>query len=160
MRIFIENINKHSEKINKLLKYHQNSEQFVEIYSTEGIFKITTKNIFKLKYIDAPLEKIKNFLNSQLSIIIDKTQIIYEIVNQIPVNHTDIFIKINNYCLHKNSEIKYVIEEIYDRYDYLNETNIDILYDTNTSYIELPDEIDLQDLSVKKELYELLCYFN
>lgn len=159
MRIFIENFNKHSVKINKLLKSYQTSDKFTMIYSVEGIFKITEQNILKLKFLDSPVEKCKNFLDSQLSIIIDRTQIIDEIASQIPIIHTDIFTKVNYYSLHENSKIKYVIEETYDTYEYFDETVIDTICDTNTCYIELPDETNLQDISVRKELNELLCYF-
>jgi hypothetical protein len=158
MRIFIENAN--HTKINELF---QCSQQFVNIYSIEGIFNITKQHIFKLKFIDGSLEKIDNYSGSKLSVIIDKSEIVHEIVYQIPREHTSLLIKKNTYGLNENSPIKYIVEEIYDVDDYLknkpNDNNID--YDnTHECYIEIQNNTNLEDFSIKMELNKLLSYFN
>jgi len=163
MRIFIHN-NINPNKITELLKnYHQYSEQYVEIYSKEGIYKITSNNLFQLKHSDIPLEKIENFLGSKVRVIIDKSDIINEIAYQIPANHLNILIKKNYYGLHENSAIKYVIEETYDATEYFknkilpkNETDINM----NTCYIEVPNNLNLHDTNIKSDIYKLLSWFN
>jgi hypothetical protein len=147
-------------KMKELFKFYQKKEQLIEIYSTEGIFYIYPKQMFKMKHYDVPSQHFDDFIGTGLSVIIDKTKIVHEIVYQIPVEHVYTFIKKHHICFDNNMPLKLIVEEICDENNILNEdilTNIPL--QDNISYIYLPDDIDIQENSVKKKLNELLFYF-
>ncbi len=85
MRIFIKDYNKKklSDFMVLLNKYYMNSEQYIEIYSKEGMYKINDKECLKIISFDKEPKIFNNFYNNN-SIFVDYSKLTSEKTNQIP----------------------------------------------------------------------------
>lgn len=109
MKIYIENIDpkKINGKLINLNKFLIKKEEYIDLYSQEGIYKISSKTINKIKEYSEqkPMKIVSPFLA-----IVDYTKIISEPVNRIPNYHcADHMVEIN-YSIHKSSNVKFVVK--------------------------------------------------
>jgi hypothetical protein len=161
MRLFIKDYNnkKLSDFTGLLDKYYNTSENYVDIYSKDGIYRINQKDCLKINTIDKEIHTINNYYKNE-TIMIDYSIFLTEQVYQIPSEHISIPIKKYNYSLNKNSKIKLIIEHInIDKSHQTFFTNGNI---TNSIYFyfEIPDELDINNNIVKEELFVFLSLLN
>jgi len=109
MKIYIENIDpkKINDKLVNLNKFLIKKEEYIDLYSQEGIYKISSNTINKIKEYSEqkPMKIVSPFLA-----IVDYTKIISEPVDRIPIYHlSDHMVEIN-YSIRKSSIVKLVVK--------------------------------------------------
>jgi hypothetical protein len=162
MKIYIDDYNPYtlSNKLTKLKKYLVNTNQYIEIYSDDGIFYIDDLGIYKIIIIQDETIKYTS-TQTNCRFLIDKTKSYKENVTNIPLNHINNTIHKYEYKLDLRSKIKLVIEGTInptnniDQIDHINnslnnESNILI---PNNFYFEILDKnIDFNELFDNNDL--------
>jgi len=133
MKIYINNYNPHNllNKLNKLEKYLINNNNYIEIFSDNGIFYIDELGIYKIIIIKDESIKYTSALSNYI-FLIDKTKYYKENVTNIPLNHINNTVYKYEYKLDIKSKIKLVIEGNIDKVD-----NTDILINNNKNKLNL-----------------------
>ena len=176
MKVYVLNydLNKISSTIPKLLKLTMTVSEGVEIYSTEGIFYIDNNTTYKLLYNNESIIKLENYYE-QLHLVIDKSIITRDITCQLPPKHL-LANPIKTFIFKKNpqSKIKFIIignSSNNINYNNINHNNMNTPFmDTNFNkdlqviisdfYIDVPDDIDLNNIFIKEEISEFLSLLN
>jgi hypothetical protein len=166
MKIYINHFNLFclNSLLKDLKKYHLKTENYLQFYSSDGIFIINESEILQLKPIDRDITMLKNFYND-FTLIVDPSFYIVEKVFQIPTKYALIKMKKTIFTLNndKNSNLKLVIEmEIIDKiengFNFLNTNNNDLQF--KDIYFELPNETNIDNILVKEELIVFLSLLN
>jgi hypothetical protein len=153
MKIYINNfnINVLSEIMELLSSYLVEEELHNQIYSIDGIYLIDEKNITKLISIDNDIKILKNY-HENFTLIVDPSYYVSENANAIEPQHIVIKIRRHIYKLNKQSRIQLVIEgRTLEKPDNMTPNDI---------YFEMPNDIDINNILVKKELIEFLSLLN
>jgi len=163
MKIYINHFNLDilSDLIKNLNEYHVNTEEYIQIFSSDGLYKIDQASTLKLNPVDHDILILNNFYKN-FNLIVDPSFYIIEKVVQIPLEHIASKIKRNIFSIHSNSRIKLIIEtDIYIKsqtdFSFLNTENGEHPIDI---YFELPNGTNIEDTLVKEELIEFLSILN
>lgn len=150
MKLYIENYNIENifKKQKSLDQFLSNKSNIFEVYSTDGIYVVDQKNIYKLSILDKNIIKINNFIE-KYNILIDKSEITTKNVNQIPFDN--FILKAENYIykLNNKSRIKLVLNLI------LNKT---MEYIPADFYFDIPDDLDVNSPLFKQDIQEFLFH--
>jgi len=126
MKYYISNIKVFDiEKMKILSSCIKNENDYLMIFSLDGIFKINkkTNQLQKIYYKDKQINYIKN---DKYDILEETSETNYIDVTQIPLEHFSKKIKEEIYTMRENAKIKFVIlrngEEIIDFYFETNES--------------------------------------
>ena len=156
MKIYINNFN--LEILPTIMKlfndYYINSKTYIQIYSIDGIYEIDESSVTKLNCFDNDIQIFKNYYDN-FTLILDPSYYITEKVNSINSEHISTRMKRCVFGLNKDSKIKLVIEGVLfektaNNYD-INPTDI---------YFEMPNNTDINDALVKKEIIVFLSLLN
>jgi hypothetical protein len=157
MKIYINNFNLYIlpdvlELLNeKIVKTKTN----IQVYSIDGIYSVEEKTTKKLNYFDNNITILKNYYNN-ITLIVDPSYYTTELVNYINPEHISRKIIRYFFEIEKNSKLKLVIEgEIVEDINQ-NEHDINLC----DMYFELPNNIDINDAFVKKEIIVFLSLLN
>jgi len=171
MKIYINHFNLCilPDLLKNLSKYKINSEEFLQLYSPDGIYLIDHSSTMKLKPVDHDIVILNNFYENY-TLIVDPSFYIVEKTQQIPPEHISTKMKREIYNLNKNSitnknSIKLVIEfeEIIQTdtgFDFLNKNTIEYGYIPKDIYFELSNSSNINDALVKEELIVFLSLLN
>jgi hypothetical protein len=140
-------------------EYYSKSETYIQIYSSEGIYKIDNSSITKLISNDIDIKKLQNYYNN-FTLIVDPSYFISQTVNQISPNHTSTTLKRNIYKINANSNLQLVIEcEVKEEHNYYKNTIENVII-PNDMYFELPNDTNINDTLVKNEIIVFLSLLN
>ena len=161
MKIYINNLN--LEILSDIMKiyndYYIKSETYIQIYSSEGIYKIDNSIITKLISTDIDIKKLENYYNN-FTLIVDPSYFTPQTVNQISPNHTSTTLKRNIFKIYANSNLQLVIEcEVKEEHNYYK-NSIEHVIIPNDMYFELPNDTNINDTLVKNEIIEFLSLLN
>jgi hypothetical protein len=180
MKVYVLNydLNKISNAVSELLKLTKTASEGIEIYSTEGIFYIDNNNTYKLLYTDKNITKLQNYYE-QLELVIDKSVITREITSQLPPKHLANPIKTFVFKKDPQSKIKLVIigNNSFNNINNINSNTMNNSNNMNTPfmekkfnkdlqviisdfYMDVPDDIDLNNIFIKEEISEFLSMLN
>lgn len=171
MKIYINHFNLLvlPDLLKTLTKYKTSSEEFLQLYSPEGIFLIDQGSTMKLNPIDHDIEILQNFYE-EFTLIVDPSFYILEKVVQIPPDHISRNImresfKISDKSITKNKLIKLVIEyekvnESESGFNFFNNNKSENGYVPKDIYFELPNGSNIKDALVKEELIVFLSLLN
>jgi len=165
MKIYIDHFNLHilPDLIKTLSEYRMSSEEFLQLYSHEGIYLIDQNSTIKLNPIDHDIIILKNFYE-EFTLIVDPSFYIIEKTNQIPQEHITTMVKRDYFNLNDKSSknlIKLVIEsekknEPDSGFNFLNKNYSENGYVPTDIYFELPNGSNIKDDLVKEELIVFL----
>jgi hypothetical protein len=109
MKIYINNITPKmiNDKLASLKKFSIKTEQYINLYSEEGIYKISSKKNERIKEHSeqAPLKIVSPF-----SAIIDYTKMVSEDVDRIPNYHCASHIVEINYSINNSSNVNLIVK--------------------------------------------------
>jgi hypothetical protein len=173
MKVYVLNydLNKISSVIPELLKLSMTFLEGIEIYSTEGIFYIDNNSTYKLVYNHESIIKLQNYYE-QFDLAIDKSVITRDIICQIPPKHLANPIKTIIFKKDPQSKIKFVIvgsssNNTNNNTNNMNNTpfmeknfNKDLQVIISDFYIDISDDIDLNNIFIKEEISEFLSMLN
>jgi hypothetical protein len=169
MKIYINHFNLEvlTELIKNLTDYHVKTEEYIQLYSNDGIYQIDQSTTIKLKPIDHDISIYQNFYKD-FTIIVDPSFYIVEKVVQIPPEHVSKKIKRDIFSIHKNSNSnsKLVIEtdipinQTRNGFEFLTKKNTENAEQPVDIYFELPNGSNIEDVLVKKEIIEFLSILN
>ena len=164
MKIYINHFNLLvlPELLKSLSKYNMNSENFLQIFSPEGIYLIDQVSTMKLKPVDHDIIILKNVYEN-FTLIVDPSFYILEKVTQIPPEHIKKRVKRDIFNLSNTNFIKLVIEseevnEIHSGFNFFNQNKDN--YVPKDIYFELPNGSNIKDALVKEELIVFLSLLN
>jgi hypothetical protein len=168
MKIYIDHFNLLAlpDIIKTLSKYQTSSEEYLQLYSPEGIYLIDQSSTMKLNPVDHNIIILKNFYED-FTLIVDPSFYIVEKVTQIHPEHITKMMKREIFDLKDKSSknvIKLVIEsekinEPDSGFNFLN-NNSENGYVPKDIYFELPNGSDIKDALVKEELIVFLSLLN
>jgi hypothetical protein len=175
MKVYVLNydLNKISTVIPELLKLTLTVSEGIEIYSTEGIFYIDNNITYKLLYNHESIIKLQNYYE-QFDLAIDKSVITRDITCQIPPKHLANPIKKFVFKKDPQSKIKFVIVGSSSN-NTINNTinnnnmntpfmdkknNKDLQVIISDFYMDISDDIDLNNMFIKEEISEFLSMLN
>jgi len=151
MKIYINNFNLDIIKdIDNLFKeYLVGAENYLDLYTDEGIYRIENKNIYILEPIDRDIKIYENYYNN-FSLIFDPSYFNKYSVSSIQ-GHTHLSFQTTNlyYKLNKNSSIKMVCKYISKNG---KQTPNDIYFETEKNNLDIND--------YKNDLIEFLSVLN
>jgi hypothetical protein len=152
MRVYINNLNLDIlNEVSEIYKEHIiNSEVYIELYTSDGIYRIEDKNIYFLDTCDKDIKIFENYHN-KFTLIVDPSFFRNQSCTSIHGdNHLVLHTKKNYYKINTLSEIQMVIKYI---------LNNDIFI-PNDIYFESEKELDINDIFIKKEIIEFLSVLN
>ena len=152
MKLYINNLNLDilSSIIDVFKEYLVYSENFLNVYTDQGMYMVTDKDVFLLNPIDKDVKVFENYYNN-FSLILDPS--FYNKEKTSSVNgetHLSIRSKKVFYKINKQSNVKVIIEYI------SNNTKMV----PNDIYFEIDNNNDINELFIKKELIEFLSLLN
>ena len=176
MKIYINHFNLDilSELIKNLTEYNVKTEEYIQLYSTKGIYMVDYGSTIKLNPIDHDIIILKNFYEG-FTLIVDPSFYIAEKVSQIPPEHITTRVKRYVFALKKNQpqthirnkklRINLIIEtEIQTDQDeafyFLKKNNTENADLYKNIFFEMPNDIDVNDSLVKEEIIEFLSLLN
>jgi hypothetical protein len=173
MKVYVlkYDLNKISTAIPELLKLIMIMVEGIEIYSTEGIFYIDNNTTYKLLYDDKSIIKLQNYYQ-QLDLVIDKSVITRKLTTQLPPKHLATPIKTFVFKKDPQSNIKFVIightniNSNNTNHNNMNTPfmdknfNKDLQIIISDFYIDVPDDINLNNIFIKEEISEFLSMLN
>ena len=162
MKIFINHLNLDAlpELLKTLNDNYVNSETYIQIYSSDGIYEITNSSSKKLTPIDNDIQILENYYE-KFTLLVDTSYYNVEEVFQINNEHISKKMKRCFFELNKNSKIKLVIEgEVLDDKHFYKRISNEYGIAPNDIYFELPEKTNINDTLVKNELIVFLSYLN
>jgi len=169
MKIYINHFNLDilSDLIKNLSDYHIKSEEYIQLYSTDGIYMIDQGSTIKMNPIDHDIIILNNFYKN-FTLIVDPSFYIAEKTSQIPPEHVTTKLKREIFSINKNNNtkhIKLIIEtEIKNESDeafyFLNKINTENDVQYKDIFFEMPNNTNVNDALVKKEIIEFLSLLN
>ena len=152
MRIYINNFNLDiMDKISELFKEHLiKTDNYIELYTNEGIYRIEDKIIYFLDIIDNDIQKFEKYYNN-FTLIVD----------------TSFYNKKNTSSIHGETHLSFQIIEKYYKLDIFSPISLVIKYNLNKTklipidiYFESYKDININDVFIKKEIIEFLSVIN
>jgi hypothetical protein len=162
MKIYINHLNLDAvpELLKSLNNNYINSETYIKIYSTDGIYEINNSSSKKLIPQDSDIEILENYHES-FTLLVDQSYYGVEEVFQINNDHISRKMKRCFFELNKNSKIKLVIEgELLDDKHFFKRISTDYGIAPTDIYFELPEKTNINDALVKNELNVFLSCLN
>jgi hypothetical protein len=166
MKIYVDNYapSKLTSKFHLLDEHYKYSKKNTEILSTEGIYDINSKTIFKRVTQDGLIKHIPNFYNST-SLILDYSQEkTHNQLSQIPYEHVANNLVSFYYCNGSDSKLYLVINGEYKSNNITIETKSNGMKDkykqfTPTDFYFSTEE-DFDNFFIKQELNVFLSLLN
>ena len=162
MKIYINHLNLDAlpELLKTLNNNYINSETYIQIYSSDGIYEINNTSSKKLMPIDNDIQILENY-HENFTLLVDPSCYGVEEVFQINNDHISIKMKRCFFEFNKNSKIKLVIEgEVLDDKHFYKRISNEYGIAPNDIYFELPEKTNITDALVKKELIVFLSCLN
>lgn len=162
MKIFINHLNLDAlpELLKTLNDNYVNSETYIQIYSSDGIYEINNSSCKKLTPIDNDIQILENYYEN-FTLLVDTSHYNVEEIFQINNNHISRKMKRCFFELNKNSKIKLVIEgDVLDDKHFYKRISNEYGITPNDIYFELPDKTNIKDTLVKNELIVFLSSLN
>ena len=162
MKIYINHLNLDAlpELLKTLNNNYINSETYIQIYSSDGIYEINNTSSKKLMPIDNDIQILENY-HENFTLLVDKSYYVVEEVFQINNEHISRKMKRCFFEFNKNSKIKLVIEgEVLDDKYFYERISNEYGIAPNDIYFELPEKTNITDALVKKELIVFLSCLN
>lgn len=162
MKIYINHLN--LDALPGLLKSlnnnYVNSETYIQIYSSDGIYEINNSISKKLNPQDSDIEILQNY-HENFTLLVDPSYYSMEEVFQINNEHISRKMKRCFFELNKKSKIKLVIEgEVLDDKHFYKRISNEYGIAPNDIYFELPEKTNINDALVKNELIVFLSCLN
>lgn len=157
MKIYIHNFNIDilPDIMNQLAANYTHNETYIIIYSECGIYRIDDDaKIKKLVCLDNDIKIFKNYYN-EFTLIADPSYYTTEIVNNIEPQHISMSVKRCFFEINEKSKIQLVIEG-----EETKNVNANSLINPYDIYFEVPNNIDINDALVKKEIIVFLSLLN
>jgi len=162
MKIYINHLNLDAlpEILKTLNNYYINSETYIQIYSSDGIYEINNTSSKKLLAIDNDVQILENY-HENFTLLVDPSYYGVDEVFQINNEHVSRKMKKCFFELNKNSTIKLIIEgEVLDDKHFYKRISNEYGISPNDIYFELPEKTNITDALVKKELIVFLSCLN
>jgi len=162
MKIYINHLNLDAlpEILKTLNNNYINSETYVQIYSSDGIYEINNVSSKKLTPVDSDIQILENY-HENFTLLVDPSYYSVEEVFQINNEHISRKMKRCFFEFNKNSKIKLVIEgEVLDDKHFYKRISNEYGIAPNDIYFELPEKTNITDALVKKELIVFLSCLN
>ena len=162
MKIYINHLNLDAlpEVLKSLTNNYINSETYIQIYSSDGIYEINNMSSKKLTPIDNDIQILENY-HENYTLLVDPSYYSVEEVFQINNEHISRKMKRCFFELNKNSKIKLVIEgEVLDDKHFYKRISNEYGIAPNDIYFELPEKTNITDALVKNELIVFLSCLN
>ena len=162
MKIYINHLNLDAlpEVLKSLNNNYINSETYIQIYSSDGIYEINNSISKKLIPVDNDIQILQNY-HENFTLIVDQSYYGEEEVFQINNEHISRKMKKCFFELNKNSKIKLVIEgEVLDDKHFYKRISNEYGIAPNDIFFELPEKTNINDALVKKELIVFLSCLN
>jgi hypothetical protein len=171
MKIYIDHLNLDilPDIMKTFSKYKEGSEEFLQLYSPDGIYLIDQNSTIKLNPVDHDIIILEQFYK-EFTIVVDPSFYIVEKVVQIPPEHITKRIKreffnVNDTSTTNKKSIKLVIEseeaiEPASGFNFFNQNTNDYGYIPKDIYFELPNGSDIKDALVKENLIVFLSLLN
>ena len=162
MKIYINHLNLDvlPELLKSLNNNYINSETYIQIYSSDGIYETNNSSSKKLIPIDSDIQILENY-HENFTLLVDTSYYGVEDVFQINNDHVSRKMKRCFFELNKNSKIKLVIEgEVLDDKHFYKRVSNEYDISPNDIYFELPENTNINDALVKNELIEFLSCLN
>ena len=162
MKIYINHLNLDAlpELLKTLNNNYINSETYIQIYSSDGIYEINNTSSKKLMPIDNDIQILENY-HENFTLLVDPSYYGVEEVFQINNEHISRKMKRCFFEFNKNSKIKLVIEgEVLDDKYFYERISNEYGIAPNDIYFELPEKTNITDALVKKELIVFLSCLN
>lgn len=162
MKIFINHLNLDAlpELLKTLNNNYVNSETYIQVYSSDGIYEINNASCKKLTPIDNDIQMLENYYEN-FTLLVDTSHYNVEEVFQINNEHISRKMKKCFFELNKNSKIKLVIEgDVLDDKHFYKRISNEYGIAPNDIYFELPDKTNINDALVKNELIVFLSSLN
>ena len=162
MKIFINHLNLDAlpELLKTLNDNYVNSETYIQIYSSDGIYEINNSSSKKLIPIDNDIQILENY-HENFTLLVDPSYYSMEEVFQINNDHISRKMKRCFFEFNKNSKIKLVIEgEVLDDKHFYKRISSEYGIAPNDIYFELPEKTNINDALVKNELIVFLSCLN
>jgi len=169
MKIYINHFN--LLILNNILKYIDKylikSEEYIQLYSPDGIFVIDENNTLKLKPVDHDVIVLNNFYN-EFTLIVDPSFFIVEKVIQMPTEFISVRMKRDTFASNTNKTqgvIQLVIEseintQTENGFSFLNKNIFENEFKPKDIYFELPNGTNIDNILVKEELIVFLSLLN
>jgi hypothetical protein len=151
MKIYIDHFNLDAlpELLKNINEYQTSSEEYIQIYSNDGIYLVDSHATIRLKPVDHDIIVLKKYYQD-FTLIVDPSFFMVEKAGQIPSEHHAIKMKKDMFALHQKSPVKLVIESEYFFDKYI----------PNNIYFELPNGSHVSDTLVKEEIIVFFSVFN
>ena len=167
MKIYINNFNINilSNIMNSLIEQYIDSETYIQTYSVDGIYHIDDSSIKKLKITDNNIIILKKYYED-FTLIVDPSYYTTESSYVINPEHISTKLKRCFFKIDKKSNIKLVIEgpviegPVIEETFFTKKNNDNYGIIPNDIYFELPNNIDINDALVKKEIIVFLSLLN
>jgi hypothetical protein len=153
MKIYINNLNLDILKniIELFKEYLVYSENFLNVYTDQGIYMINDKEIFLLNPIDKDIQIFENYYKN-FTLILDSSFLNKEQTTNVNgETYLSIRTKRDYYKINKKSNIQMIVE-------YNNDNNNKLT--PNDIYFEIDKNNDINELFIKKEIIEFLSLLN
>jgi hypothetical protein len=161
MKIYINNFNIDilSSIMKSLTEKFISSENYIQIYSEDGLYQIDNSSIKKQIIIDKEIQIFKEYYED-FTLIADPSHYTFQKVNKLPCHHLLSNVKRCFFTPDKKSPLKLVIEGTI-----LEETacnKVSNIYNMNPYdiYMEVDEDINLNDELVKREIIVFLSLLN
>jgi len=160
MRIFIKNYSLSDlyNKINSLKKYLIKAEICCEVFTETCEYLISNNDLYKIINVDNEIKNYDNYYN-ELNLTVDYSIKIKQPTCQLIPNHYAIPFNFLTFSLYKNSKIKFIVKASdrtcfgIDLYDLDGIVPLDF-------YLEISEELDINNPLIKEEINEFLSMLN
>jgi hypothetical protein len=162
MKIYINHLNLDAlpELLKSLNNNYINSETYIQIYSSDGIYEINNSSSKKLLPIDSDIQILDKY-HENFTLLVDPSYYSEDVVFQINNEHISRKMKRCFFQMSKNSKIKLVIEgEVLDDKHFYKRISNEYGISPNDIYFELPEKTNINDALVKNELIVFLSCLN
>ena len=162
MKIYINHLNLDAlpEILKTLSNNYINSETYIQIYSSDGIYEIKNSSSKKLIPMDSDIQILQNY-HDKFTLLVDQSY--YNIEETFQINNEHISRKMKKcfFELNQKSKIKLVIEgEVLDDKHFYKRISNEYGIAPNDIYFELPEKTNINDTLVKNELIVFLSCLN
>ncbi len=162
MKIYINHLNLDAlpEILKTLTNNYINSETYIQIYSSDGIYEIKNSSSKKLIPMDSDIQILQNY-HDKFTLLVDQSY--YNIEETFQINNEHISRKMKRcfFELNQKSKIKLVIEgEVLDDKHFYKRISNEYGIAPNDIYFELPEKTNINDTLVKNELIVFLSCLN
>jgi hypothetical protein len=151
MKLYIENYTAQrlANKMSVFNKYLIDTSEYLETYSNEAAYCIKNNKIYKINILDKKIIKYEKYYKNY-TIVLDKSETIFEEAYQISADHIILDIKASYFALSKDSIITFIVIEYKNGLDF-------IIFDF---YFEINEKVDIENKLFKEEINVFLSMLN